>query len=514
MNGKYKKMNIETHKKWFVYVDDHHEGPYSLQEVALKKSQGIVTDETFVWCEGMGDWAVITGVTELYSGLQLMSAHQPADSLNAASTDEPVNSVPESQQEFSPIESQSDSANEPNKTEKFKNSLSNTKSLKVKSGSSIFKTVKKLVIALIVLMIATSGAIIATSRMASEPVHSKLRPLFFSLVNRLPALSRFIQVIPPLPDLKPEQIQELEQAMLGDPDDGVRVAFVLSTQDPQRPYFYVTSNLPDNTKLEITLMGRSETLLNTLHYNTQTVAVMRSNFARSEIILGDGGQPAPKGEYRAILTESQEQDDAVKLKLGLLNPVKNPNVSDALTAQFVFYKEVFLGGARDEAYLTRLKAFHEKLNEAATKELTELKQYSGLLDSQINSISAQFMKIFASKKISTAQKSTWAKVHANAGQILLQLEQSMSSWNPDTLKNDFFYGKLFELVKGGNDSLKKLVALENAYIQKPSDKISFSIQHGKALAEAKEAAELLHTKLDVYLKNPKDSIGLPNREGL
>jgi hypothetical protein len=513
MNGKYKKMNIETHKKWFVYVDDHHEGPYSLQEVALKKSQGIVTDETFVWCEGMGDWAVITGVTELYSGLQLMSAHQPeAASSDASSADESANAALEST--LKTAETSVNSVHEQKNTEQFANSVSHSKPFKTKSSSSFFKTIKNLVIALIVLLVATSGAIIGTSRIASEPVHSKLRPLFFSLVNRLPALSRFIQVIPPLPDLKPEQIRELEQAMLGDPDDGVRVAFILSTQDPQRPYFYVTSNLPDNTKLEIILMGRSETLLNTLHYNTQTVAIMRSNFARSEIILGDGGQPVPKGEYRAILTESQEQDDAVKLKLGLLNPVKNPNVSDALTAQFVFYKEVFLGGTRDETYLTRLKAFHEKLNEAAAKELTELKQYSGLLDSQINSISAQFMKIFASKKISSAQKSTWAKVHANTGQILLQLDQSMSSWNPDTLKSDFFYGKLFELVKGGNESLKKLVALENSYIQKPSDKISFSIQHGKALAEAKESAELLHTKLDVYLKKPKDSIGLPNKEGL
>src|SRR4051812_29705440 len=59
-----KKMDGFTEKKWFVYVGDHHEGPFSLEEVQGKMVQGDVSTESFVWAEGMTDWKPMTEMSD------------------------------------------------------------------------------------------------------------------------------------------------------------------------------------------------------------------------------------------------------------------------------------------------------------------------------------------------------------------------------------------------------------------------------------------------------------------
>jgi hypothetical protein len=58
-------MENITEKKWFVYVQDHHEGPHSLLEIQEKLDQGLVESEGFVWSEGMDDWQKMTDVAML-----------------------------------------------------------------------------------------------------------------------------------------------------------------------------------------------------------------------------------------------------------------------------------------------------------------------------------------------------------------------------------------------------------------------------------------------------------------
>jgi hypothetical protein len=71
-------MNTVSEKKWFVYVGDHHEGPFSLADVREKMTAGLVTTESFVWAEGMPDWKAMSEVSE-FSSLVLLKAplHEP-----------------------------------------------------------------------------------------------------------------------------------------------------------------------------------------------------------------------------------------------------------------------------------------------------------------------------------------------------------------------------------------------------------------------------------------------------
>ncbi len=51
-------------KKWFVYLGDHHEGPFSLDEIKEKMTQGVVRTDMYVWAEGMVDWVPMVEVSE------------------------------------------------------------------------------------------------------------------------------------------------------------------------------------------------------------------------------------------------------------------------------------------------------------------------------------------------------------------------------------------------------------------------------------------------------------------
>lgn len=219
----------------------------------------------------------------------------------------------------------------------------------------------------------------------------------------------------------------------------------------------------------------------------------------------------------AYVVEASDQDAAVKELLAPLESIKNqiklpPSIPS--TAKFVISKSLFLGGERDETYLTRLKAFHDKIRANSEKELQELKQYSQTLDAQFNTLTTDFQRLLTAKKATAAMRNSWKKNLGLWTQISTQLDQSIQTWSPETLKNEFFYGKVFELVKASFQSLKGLIQLESDQLEKPGDPAAFEIQHGKMLSDTRQALELMKQKVDVAAKSPKNQSGLPNREGL
>ena len=57
-------------EKWFVFRNDHHEGPYSVEQISLSYRQGKIQAETLVWKEGLEHWSPLKGLDcfkELFS---------------------------------------------------------------------------------------------------------------------------------------------------------------------------------------------------------------------------------------------------------------------------------------------------------------------------------------------------------------------------------------------------------------------------------------------------------------
>ncbi len=478
-------MNIEIQKKWFLYVGDHHEGPFSVEEVHEKKTAGLITDQSFAWCEGMADWQVVSEISPLYSELVKfndsdLSPKKEGDSSSpVAAKRSPA--LPKTPFRFQP------------------------KMVGIALGTAL------------VLFIVSIGALIAISRSASDELHASLRPTFIRTIELFPFLSGSFHLVPKLNDVKPEDLIELEQSQLGLPENGIKLSIALSINDPIRPFFYIGTNFPSKTKLDLYLIGNSETLLNRLQFSTQTTLTVFRGIGKSEVLSAEGGQPLPKGEYRVFITESNDQET------GLPSIAEYPTTKAAVTplpaivpnaTHYLFVKNVFIGGERDETYLTRLKAFHEKIKQNADRELVELKQYSDTLLLQYNALTNDFDKLYRSKKVTSGQKAAWKKTESTWQQINGQLDQTIQAWTKETLQNEYFYGKAYELIKSTFETLKGLYIIENGFIEKPGDRAAFDIELGKALSETRESTDLLRAKIDLIMKAPKTPTGLPTREGL
>lgn len=52
----------QDEKKWFVYLGDHHEGPFSIADIQTMMADGHVSTANYIWCEGMGDWQLMSEV--------------------------------------------------------------------------------------------------------------------------------------------------------------------------------------------------------------------------------------------------------------------------------------------------------------------------------------------------------------------------------------------------------------------------------------------------------------------
>jgi hypothetical protein len=492
MNGKSEKMNMEIQKKWFIYIGDHHEGPFSAEEISQKLKSGEAKEESYVWCEGMADWQMFSSVNELKNEVSKFSQSEPS------------------------VKKVSDDLKIERTASIDRNALGKT---------SAPKTQKNLRMGLITVMtivgltVVSVGTLSALSYTASDEMHASLRPTLIKIVDRFPLLAPIFKLVPSLNDIKAAEQTELEQAQIGLPENGVKLAFALSQNDPNRPYFYISTNLPSPVKLELYIVGNSETLLNRLQFSTQTTVTALHGFGKSDVLSAEGGQPIPKGEYQIYVTEAAEQDEAVKTQIAQFQPIR-AQVKSALMIpagnQFLFVKTYFIGGERDSTYLTRLKAFHEKIKINSEKEVLELRQYSETLQLQFTTLTSEFNRLAKAKKATLVMKNSWKKTSMTWQQINSQLEQTIQTWSKETLENEFFYGKAYALVKTSYESIRGLFALENSYFDSETgvDHTSFDIQYGKALSAARDAVETLRAKVDLIMKAPKSASGLPTREGL
>lgn len=503
---------MEPGKKWFIYVGDHHEGPFSADEVFQKIKSGVVNtpiSETHVWCEGMADWQLMEQVPELKPLIAQLAkpkapapANIPAPKLEATQTQ--IKRAATATAAVSGKPSMTDELPEKDKKPKAE----------TKSSLGI-----KLIGAVFFLAVVALGLLAGASRMAPEEVHHVLRPWMAKIIELVPASQPAFQMIPKLPDVQDETRPELEAALLGAPQSGAKIAIALAQTDPNRPYFYVSTNLPDQTKLDVYLVGNGETLLNRLQFSTSISVETRFGLGKTDAVLGIGAQPIPKGEYRVYVVESANQVDGVKNQLSSIPAQRNGEQAPAPIppgTQFLIQKTLFIGGARDDTYLTRLKAFHEKIKQSSEREAQELKQYSDTLVMQFQALTQEFARVSKFKKPTPAQKAGWVKATQQWKQIHGQMEQTIQTWTPETLQNEFFYGKSYQRVKSAFESLHNLFKLESGFVDPTSepqpDRAAFDIQHGKATSEARDSLDELKVKVDSIFSSPKTASGLPTRE--
>ncbi len=477
------KMDGFNEKKWFVYMTDHHEGPFSLEEIQVKLSQAQVTRTHYVWAEGMPDWKQMTEVEAFASILETKPAAAPPP---------PAIQEPEALTIIAPIQPVLEPKSEPIQDEK-------TDDIKTKPKSRFLRWAFVGVLLVGGAFTYTQGYLDPALKSPAlqttlQTLSDMTRPYLIQVSNKIPLLKQWISPIPVLSNVSPEDYEELKAAAGANPDtDGPRVAIALSKTDLTSPTFYVASNLPEGTLFTVVVQGVPDTLLNQLAFSGTLQVKLNKRLGQSAALRAINGKLVPRGQYKVgVFTR---KDAARPLAL----------------------KTYFLGGFNDAIYAQRLKEFHDKIRARANAELTEVLQFTQTLESQLTSTSSKFKSSFPlsrKKKIALRQKKTWGAFHASWSKLELQIDQALRKWTPEILQNDYFYGSLYKLIQQTGAAIGQVHGLQDAYMRGSMDTKTFEIQMGAAQASAQATLVQLKSKIDRIEKTPPTPNGLPRREEL
>ncbi len=530
---------MENTKKWFIYLGDHHEGPFPDSEVVDKARNKIVTAATYVWHEGMEDWVLIKDAPELWA--QLRPILEPNIDLSHELLPEgklpefnPTQGATESQNssETLPEVSPASEAEMPvetatvSKISDFSSESSHGKNSKKISTNST-KTPKTRLIALLFLLATSALFFVFLSSdypktLASSPafkafVHwadDSLHPYVLKAVESFPGISQWVSPIPHPDGISDADFNELKQAAIGDPlKTGPRIAIIPSLTDPLKPRFYIASNLPDSTQLEVYVVGNVDTLLNQLGFEGKVQAVSLKRLAQSTALMQADGRPIPKGEYSLYAVNAERQPEAVSAILNLLptSTLKTPpGVPKA--RKIVSQKTLFLGGPKDAAYISRLKEFHDKIKARAVQELGEIQQFLTTLEAQNGTTQAETKRLRALRNPKQAAK-LWSDFSIKWMQLDAQIKEASVKWTPETLQAEYFYSELYTLVTQVLTSVERLHQMESQlFSQKKVDQSAFDIQYGEASSQTQLALNNLRSRYEYFEKLPPTPAGLPRRD--
>jgi hypothetical protein len=536
-------------KKWFVYLTDHHEGPFSVPEVEEMFSAGRVSSASFIWAEGMTDWKVMTDVpafsavlsrpkfsiseapetpsmlleTAPTAGGETVTSFQAPTEPSTEPTKEPTLEISPENSSEEPGDASaslrlvpSPESEEPTAT--GLRAMSSSPSLEAGNTAAPSKTkakgssLKWVAVAILALGIPTAffaGVFDPLFypnpklREVSQAVSDLSRPLKLVLLEKAPALGKWISLLPRLEDVSSEEYEDLKTAVSSRMENGgPRVAAALSKSDPLGPAFYVASNLPEGTVFDIYIEGTPDTLLNQLSFSSKAQATSLKGLGKSAAIKYPDGRPIPRGEYMIYVSLPGAQS---------LSLPATPVSTDKLPAsvprdiRILAKKSYFLGGPKDATYASRLKEFHDRVKSRIAEELAELRQFHSTIEAQLNGTLWAFRPL-PKQSFTTAKRKTWNDYDAQWAKLSTSLNDNLAKWNNPTAPEGFFYGNLFQLALQAAQEVQRLHELQKEFV---AGKRAVEPKINEATTFAQTGLLNLKSKIEEVASAPLSAAGLP-----
>ncbi len=568
-------------RKWFVYQTDHHEGPFSLAEIQQKMTSGEVQRTQYVWCDGMGDWQMMTAVREFdalttppmapetaplpsfaegsFSKDTLDFELNPAPAAETAATSVSLEIQPEPEPVPAPVEMQTQTPNETHveltleepapeaATETSLTEAPLTEAPLLNAQVELnpdptpaprdlgdgFESISsepprsfgflKVFLTLSVVGLGAYGY----NAGHLDPVVKNPSFVKFVTASRAilqPGLSKLAQWVPPLqgifspiPDIEgvsPEELTEMRNAASSKSPGALGLS--LYRDDLLAPTFYLGTNLPTGTSLDITVVGVPDSLLSQTQSITSSQGVVDQFIARFESVRQKDGRPLVQGQYFVVVTESEaskQSPEASAALSALPNSTLLPPADSGILGQkkLVLVKSYFLGGAKDDTYSQRLKEFHEKLTAKSKGELSDLKQYWVTLDSQLKETLKEYEKAKSNKNAKQAAK-LWNAFHEKWRRMQSQLEEAFSKFNEALSRDEYFHSFLFQQTRTTGDQVSQLHAAQHTLMtNRPKDMAAADADILPKQKAAQESIELLKSKLEETEKLVPTANGMPLR---
>ena len=550
-------------KKWFVYVGDHHEGPFSPREIQGKVDSGEMTSAQYIWSEGMDDWQPMSQVPDFEvlsstndsSGLSSMeledtgSQDKNSSSLTAigpSDTDatlEATSLEPVSLESKPLTEEQSSSrieiptAEEPSINVEEVSEVSELEVAKPERPSPVEDDApegtftdmvsvnldvtslneqerkKRLLRRLLIGALAISALVLVFFYGGSLKLNETSR--WLNSLRKIPGLSALLPDIgpelPPLPGANEKDIERVRNIVTASLEQsGPMVGSFLIRSEASSPSLYLFSNLPDGTQFSVFLRGIPGTLLNRVSYEKMFPSLsLKGGMTYTGPIQGEDNGPLPQGEYEIYLVSQklEAQPEAAKKYLSGRKAAVNPSWSPKIPKDrsFVSMEKQFLGGIRDPAYQERMTAYLSKLKNQSDEEYVGLKMFFDSVDAQIKSTEKKFNEVSRLKNLSQ-KKQKWRQFHQEWKKETQEIAKQVKNWKPSFLEvGNGWFTRIYKETMGTAKNMTRLHKMNGLILigkKKLSDKTGLRDNVTKQ-------AEEIGAEIQKLEKMPPPASGLP-----
>ena len=488
-------------KKWFVYLNDHHEGPFSVAEIFEKKTSGVVMSSThYVWCEGMKDWVLMDEVPDfketpkpqIAPPPQLVTRETPSAFLEPSALIE----VQTGLTTRPPVVALESTTEPPVEFEAPLPVVDTVPVDTILEKPSFLQRYRRSLRAVAVLVILVSAGLIA-----------------YPYLDRIPWVADLVSPIAPHPEIEADDLSRMRTAARVPIDTfGPKVAMAIS-KDRMKPMVFVGTNLPDGTKLILRVEGLKGTLLNQTVARAQIALTVHKRYVASGVLQLDSGRMLPQGDYMLYLTDAPSDQPTESQEIFAKLPVATVVVPGAPEGRKVVEtRAAFFGGIKDSIYIDRLKKYHDDLKIRARNELMELGQlYQTLLNQSKEAV--QTYERLRKVKPSKLGKQ-WASFHAKWSALVDSMMAEFKQWTAERLKAERFYYPLFALSKDAAEKLQLVQRLQDQRIlagaaATPAMDLEIDAQRSNAQSVLKQLDEQIK-KAQALLDSPDGVPELPD----
>lgn len=494
-------------KKWFIYIVDHHEGPFTVAEIQDGVASGKLPATGFVWAQGMVDWLPMNQVAEFHPRADLLNTPPlpsgPPDE-EARPVEKEVTKTKTTHIEIGDIDKQD--VTKPRiyarPAGSGSPSLSDAEFQSAMSGNATKKGILNSRAVKFVLVLIALGSFGYGLQKAG------VLPGWLDQVNDL--MSGF----PKIPDVEPGDYELLKKAAKTPLTSGPAIAIVISKADPLSPQFYVGTNLADGAVFDVFAEGIGPTLLNTMTFSGKLQATTQKGIGKTQSLRYPDGKAIPRGEYTLYVMESpQGQSPKVVQQLAPLTVVARQLPGNLPQDRRIVYSKRLFVGQKDASYFSRLKEFHEKISQKATQELDELKQILQTIESQYQATVVLYDRL-KRQKVKDLQMKEWAKLNQTWRPIETQIRNKLSGISPESLANDYYYSDYYVAANKASLLVSELHQTQENLFQLRADANTLEPRVSGLRTDFEAQFNALRSAMDQTAGSPSDSNSFPAKAPL
>lgn len=448
--------------EWYLFIDDRYRGPYSFEQIDSTLRLGNLARGTLIWKEGMIDWEPVDQLVDFSDATQEAPSVAVAHGFPNGYLPGLEESALADSFEFlerSPFE------------EKPGFELSLPLVVPTQSFAELAPVAP-----------LSPMPVALESSSQHQPRMNNMRLMYFVfgllVFASVSSMAYFLYLtkvaFPQLPGVQQVELRDLERAS-GQNDGGPVAHLVLVPGTAPEPRFYVSSNLEDGSLIDIRAEGIPETLVDAFHARAGLTAHLKGAVTKTSVLRQETGKMLPTGEYNIRLISNGET---------------------------IGQRTVFLGGANDANYKSRLNMYHAALRLQAEAELDEIRQLTDTLESQLSDTKLAFNR----------GRKGWARFHERWMLLQRQVEAMFKGWTTAALEQEFYHGRLYQMVSDAGHAVGMLHELQNSYVMDDDREMQGAASQPiqRELEKAEGAIFSLRAKI-AQLEHQVASQGIPRR---